>query len=57
MQQLGNRTAAVYKLLMQMPQGDQSFDLWYRKVDEQAKTIDRTGYDAKKALVDAIVLQ
>ena len=57
LQQLGDRTAPVYKLLSQKPHGDQSFDVWYRKVDEQGKTIDRTGDGAKKELLDAIVMQ
>ena len=31
LQQLGDRTAPVYNLLSQKPQGDQSFDVRYRR--------------------------
>ena len=53
---LGNRTAVIYNLLTQMSQGDQSFDVWYRKVNKQANSIDWTGYNAKKVSVDAALV-
>ena len=46
---------AVYKLFAQMPQGDLSFEVRYRRVDEQAKTINKMGYDAKKSFKPAVV--
>ena len=37
LQKLSNRTVAVCKLATQMPQVDQSFDVWYRKLMSKAK--------------------
>ena len=38
----GNRTAAVHKLFSNMPQANQTFDAWHKKVYEFAKTVDWT---------------
>ena len=53
----GNRTAAVFRLFNKHPQGNQSFDVWYKGVYKASKLIDWTEYNAEKAAVDALIMQ
>ena len=53
----GNRTSAVFKLFNGHAQGSQSFESWHTEVYKAAQLIDWTDYDAKKAAVDAIIMQ
>ena len=53
----GNRTAAVFKLFIGMPQGDRTFDARLKKAYDAAKQVDWDGYNAERAAVDTIVMQ
>ena len=53
----GNRTAAVFKLFTGMAQGGRTFELWHKKVYEEAKQVDWEGYNAETTRAYAIVMQ
>ena len=53
----GNRTLAEFKLFNGPAQGSQSYESWHTEVYKAAQLINWTDYDAKKATVDAIIMQ
>ena len=57
LQKRGNRTAAVFKLFNNNPQGSKSFDAWHTEIYKAAQLIDWTGYGQDHAAVDAIIMQ
>ena len=57
LQKRGNRTAAVFKLFNQNPQGSKSFEAWHTEIYKAAQLIDWAGYGAEHAAVDAIIMQ
>ena len=47
----------MYRLFRQLPQGEQSFNVWWKTVKEQSDKCTWTGYDGDQAAKDAIIFQ
>ena len=52
-----NQAMQRYRLFRQLPQGEQSFNVWWKSVKEQADKCTWTGYDGDQAAKDAIIFQ
>ena len=52
-----NQAMQRYRLFRQLPQGEQSFNVWWKSVKEQSDKCTWTGYDGDQAAKDAIIFQ
>ena len=52
-----NQSMQRYRLFRQMPQGEQSFNVWWKSIKEQSDKCTWDGYNRDSAAKDAIIFQ